>query len=167
MNNSCLPCALLKSDRYQLVMVGIVEGSAENCRNVIIMVFPSKNNLCTGFYRKQHIAASFQGFLLPLRRISPFHSPTAFYLFKLVENAFQFPQLLNNTILFTVQDLTLNPTWVNSKPDPISFIIVISCVYLGMTPGQKAGGINRKPSYFTLDGSSKNEIGRKCSPTFY
>ena len=38
MNNSCLPCALLKSARYQLVIVGIVDGSAENCRNVIIIV---------------------------------------------------------------------------------------------------------------------------------
>jgi hypothetical protein len=33
-----LPCALLKSARYQLVMVGIVDGSAENFRNVIIKV---------------------------------------------------------------------------------------------------------------------------------
>ncbi len=33
-----LPCALLKSARYQLVMLGIVDGFAENFRNVIIMV---------------------------------------------------------------------------------------------------------------------------------
>ena len=35
---SCLPCALLKSARYQLVIVEIVDNSAENCRNVIIAV---------------------------------------------------------------------------------------------------------------------------------
>jgi len=38
-NNFCLPCALLKSARYQLVIVGIMEGSAENSCNVIITVF--------------------------------------------------------------------------------------------------------------------------------
>jgi len=37
-NNSCLPCALLKSAIYQLVMVGIVDGFIENFRNVIITV---------------------------------------------------------------------------------------------------------------------------------
>ncbi len=36
MNNFGLPRTLLKSARYQPVMVGIVDGSAENCRNVII-----------------------------------------------------------------------------------------------------------------------------------
>ncbi len=33
-----LPCALLKSARYQLLIMGIVDGSAENFRNVIITV---------------------------------------------------------------------------------------------------------------------------------
>jgi len=37
-NSSCFPCALLKSEIYQLAIVKIVDGSAENCRNVIIMV---------------------------------------------------------------------------------------------------------------------------------
>ena len=35
---SFLPRALLKSARYQFVMVGIVDGAAENFRNVIITV---------------------------------------------------------------------------------------------------------------------------------
>jgi len=37
-NNSCFPCALLKSAIYQLVIVEIVDVSSENCRNVIITV---------------------------------------------------------------------------------------------------------------------------------